>query len=130
MLMGLIDGCAQRVQNLLVHNNSERRARVRCICSIFEKGESWTELQLNPQVKVNCCTVFLKSWTSEHILMVLCMDQITIKTPNPKRRLYWCLIEFRDSRYSQSCWYFRPSCELAPLCLLSSSPPPLPCVNK
>ncbi len=33
---------------------------------------------------------------------------ISIKTPNPKCRLYWCLIEFTDWRYSQSCWYFRP----------------------
>ncbi len=37
------------------------------------------------------------------------MDQITIKTPNPKCRLYWGLIEFIDWRYSQSCWYFRPA---------------------
>jgi hypothetical protein len=36
------------------------------------------------------------------------MDQIPIKTPNPKFRLYWCLIEFIDWRDSQSCWYFRP----------------------
>ncbi len=36
------------------------------------------------------------------------MDQITIKTPNPKCRLYWCLTEFVDWRYSQLCWYFRP----------------------
>ncbi len=36
------------------------------------------------------------------------MDQITIKTPNPKCRVYWCLIEFIDWRYSQSCWYFWP----------------------
>ncbi len=34
---------------------------------------------------------------------------ITIKTPNPKCRLYWCLREFIDWRYSQSCWYFRPA---------------------
>ncbi len=34
------------------------------------------------------------------------MDQITIKTPNHKCRLQWCLIEFIDWRYSQSCWYF------------------------
>ncbi len=27
----------------------------------------------------------------------------------PKCRLYWCLIEFIDCRYTQSCWYFRPS---------------------
>ncbi len=36
------------------------------------------------------------------------MDQIAIKTPNPKCRLYWCLIDFIDWRQSQSCWYFRP----------------------
>ncbi len=33
---------------------------------------------------------------------------ICIKTPNPSCRLYWCLIEFIDWSYSQSCWYFRP----------------------
>ena len=43
------------------------------------------------------------------------MDQITIKTPNSKCRLSWCLIEFIDWGYSQSCWYFRPSCKQAPL---------------
>jgi hypothetical protein len=32
-----------------------------------------------------------------------------IKTPNPKCRLYWRLIEFIDWRYSQSCWYFQPA---------------------
>jgi hypothetical protein len=36
------------------------------------------------------------------------MDQISIKTPIPNCRLYWCLIEFIDWRDSQSCWYFRP----------------------
>jgi hypothetical protein len=36
------------------------------------------------------------------------MDERTIKTSSPKCRLYWCLIEFIDWRYSQSCWYFRP----------------------
>jgi hypothetical protein len=37
------------------------------------------------------------------------MDQITIKTPNPKGRIYWwCLVEFIDRKYCQSCWYFRP----------------------
>ncbi len=30
------------------------------------------------------------------------------KTSNPLCRLYWCLINFIDWRYSQSCWYFRP----------------------
>ncbi len=36
------------------------------------------------------------------------MEQISIKTPYPKCRLYWCLIEFIDRIYSQSCWYFQP----------------------
>jgi hypothetical protein len=39
---------------------------------------------------------------------VSAMDQITIKTPNPEGRLDWCLIEFTDWKYSQSCWYFWP----------------------
>ncbi len=37
------------------------------------------------------------------------IDQITIKTPNPKCRLYWFLIEFIHWRFNQSCWYFRPA---------------------
>jgi hypothetical protein len=33
------------------------------------------------------------------------IDQITVKSPNPNCRLYWCLIEFIDWRFrSQSCW--------------------------
>ncbi len=38
----------------------------------------------------------------------------------------WCLIEFIDERYSQSCWYFRPALlTFSPLtfCLVSSPPP-------
>ena len=31
------------------------------------------------------------------------MNQLSIKTPSPKRHLYWCLIEFIDWRYSQAC---------------------------
>ncbi len=34
------------------------------------------------------------------------MDQITIKTTNPKCRLYWYFIELIDWRYSQKCWFF------------------------
>jgi hypothetical protein len=37
-----------------------------------------------------------------------------------------CLSEFTDWRYSQSCWYFRPSFVN---CCTSNLPPPLPCVN-
>jgi hypothetical protein len=36
------------------------------------------------------------------------MDKISIKTPNPKCRLYWCLIEFLDWRYSH-VGIFRPA---------------------
>jgi hypothetical protein len=32
---------------------------------------------------------------------------ITIKTQNTKCRLYWCLIELTDWRYSTASWYFR-----------------------
>jgi hypothetical protein len=63
-----------------------------------------------------------KSW------IVMPMDQITIKTPNSKCRLYWCLIELIDWRYSQSCWYFRPLLwTSAPLTfsLVHLPPPPL-----
>ncbi len=38
---------------------------------------------------------------------VFSMNQISIKTPNPECRLYWCLIEFIDWRYNQSSWYFQ-----------------------
>jgi hypothetical protein len=52
---------------------------------------------------------------------------INYKDTNTKCRLYWCLIEFLDWRYSQSCWYFRPSfVNYCPSNLLSGSPPPLP----
>ncbi len=57
------------------------------------------------------------------------MDQIT--TPNPKCRLYWCLMKIRDWRYSQSGWYFRPLLwASAPLPSLKFTSPPLPCVKK
>ncbi len=58
------------------------------------------------------------------------MDEGTIKTPNPKCRLYWCLIEFIDWRHSPS-YTFDPICELLPLYLLSDlpHPSPLPKVN-
>jgi hypothetical protein len=38
-----------------------------------------------------------------------------------------CLLEFLDWRYSQSCWYFRPSfVNYCPSNFLSGSPPPPP----
>ncbi len=52
------------------------------------------------------------------------------KTPNPKCRLYWCLIVWR---YSQSWYYFRPALwSIAPLTffLISSPPSPLACVDE
>ncbi len=58
--------------------------------------------------------------------IVLGMNEGTIKTPNPKCRLYWRLIEFINWRYSQSCWYFRPLLwTIAPL-PSPWPPPPLP----
>ncbi len=58
---------------------------------------------------------------------------INYKDTKSNCRLIWCLIEFIDWRYSQSCWYFRPSfVNNCPSNLLSSSPPhlyPLPKVK-
>ncbi len=44
---------------------------------------------------------------SQCIPRVLCY--LYYKDTKTKCRLYWCIIEFIDWRYSQSCWYFRPS---------------------
>ncbi len=73
--------------------------------------------------------------TEPYFSWAMLMDQITIKTPNPKCRLYWCSIEFIDWRYSQPCWYFRPFLwTSAPLTfsLVHQPPPPSLCpwVNK
>jgi hypothetical protein len=51
------------------------------------------------------------------VMIMYCMDQITIKTPNPKSFHYWWLIGFTDWRYSsQSCWNLRR----IPVCLFCS----------
>ena len=68
----------------------------------------------------------------ENGLFDFTMDQISIKTTNPKCRLYWCLIELKDGRYSQSCWYFRPLLwTSAPLTfsLVHLIPPPVWIIN-
>ena len=81
-------------------------------------------LFLSPLLKIYVC--ILNGWADTS------MDKITKKTPNLKCRLYWCLIEYIDWRYSQSCWYFRPLLwTSAPLTfLLVHLPSPLPSVNK
>jgi hypothetical protein len=59
------------------------------------------------------------------------MNQIYIKTPKSECRPYWCLIEFIDWRYSQSCWYFRLVLwSISPLTFSLVSSRPLPCENK
>ncbi len=60
------------------------------------------------------------------------MDQINIKTPNPKCHLHWYLIEFIDWRYSQPCWYFRPLLwtSALPTPTLLHFPLHLSCVNR
>ncbi len=70
-------------------------------------------------------------WRESRHQWVFVMDELTIKTPNPKCRLHGCLVEFRDWRYSQSCWYFRPALwTIAPITFSLVSSPPLFCVNK
>ncbi len=61
------------------------------------------------------------------------MDQISIKTPNPKCRLYWCLIEFVDWKYVQSVMlvFSTPLVTYSvPLTFSLVHYPPPPCVNK
>ncbi len=70
-------------------------------------------------------------FTSGAVQLPRVMDQITIKTPNPKCHLYWCFIEFIDWRNSQSCWYFRPLLWTStPLTFSLVHLPPPPRVNK
>jgi hypothetical protein len=53
--------------------------------------------------------------------------QINYKGTKTECRLYYCLIEFIDWRYSESCWYFLPSFVNYGLSnLLYGSPPPPP----
>ncbi len=71
---------------------------------------------------------FHKSHSTHTHAIVGSMDQISIKTPNPKGRIYWCLLEFIDW---MSCWYFRPllwtSAALPSLVHLPPSLPPSLC---
>ncbi len=56
------------------------------------------------------------------------LDHITIKTPNPKCRLYWCLIKFIDWRIQSVMLTFRhPLWTSAPQTFsLVAPPPPFP----
>ncbi len=64
------------------------------------------------------------------------IDQISIKTPNPKCRLYWCLIEFITGDTVCHVGLSTPLVNKCPSNLLTGSPTPpfpaspLPCVNK
>jgi hypothetical protein len=69
-------------------------------CELNFKKTSWI-YEILSDVKTGC------KWPSEESY-VEDMDQISIKTANPKCRVYWCLIEFIDLRLRQTCWYFRP----------------------
>ncbi len=64
--------------------------------------------------------------SSFHRSLIWIMDEGTIKTQNCKCRLYWCLIECIDWRYSQTCWYFRPLLWTVVLLPARRPPPPLP----
>ncbi len=72
---------------------------------------------------------YLKYFVQVKVSLGLTMNQITIKTPNPKFLSLLVFNRFYRQEYSQSCWYFDPSCELAPLYpshWLTFSPPPFP----
>jgi hypothetical protein len=72
-----------------------------CTFTVFLlRGEKY---EGSPVFSGGCRLYIIVVWLTESL-----MDEGTVKTKNPKFRLYWCLIEFIDWRYSQSCWYFRP----------------------
>jgi hypothetical protein len=61
------------------------------------------------------------------IISAVDSNRADTKDTKTKSRLYLCLIEFIDWRYSQSCWYFRRSfVNYCPSNLLAGSPPPPP----
>jgi hypothetical protein len=70
----------------------------------------WTASSLTNNILTACCILseLLILWRNGQVVRFRTMDQIAVKTPNPRCLLYLCLIEFIDWRYSQSCWYFRP----------------------
>ncbi len=75
------------------------------------------------KLKENFADIFLTVWFSSakryifnSLLLLLLYPPnrflhglINYKDTKPKCCLYWCIIEFIDWRYSQSCWHFRPS---------------------
>ncbi len=68
---------------------------------------------------------FLNHWWKRkvlHIALVICRH---LKKLARKGAFGRCLLEFREWRYSQSCWYFRPSfVNYCPSNLLFGWPPP------
>jgi hypothetical protein len=68
---------------------SYRPARLHRLADQFFEIDSWAPKSL----KIPALCWFLRHET---------IDQITLKTPNPKCRLYWCLTEFTDWTYIQS----------------------------
>jgi hypothetical protein len=54
------------------------------------------------------------------------MDDGTIKTQDPKCRLYWCLKEFIDWRYSHVGIFFNPLVNCCPSTFSLTSPRPPP----
>ncbi len=84
---------------------------------------------INVSIKISLLTYLYpfqsRLFMKNNCFSLMSMDQITIKAQNPKCRLYRCLIEFIDWRYSQSCWYFRPLLWTSAPHWLTSPPPSL-----
>ncbi len=115
----------------------------RDVANLWKRGIFNTIVFLSHVERWNVTWLAKDQWEEEapacmEVSQILCsskslMDQITIKTPNHNFCLYWCLIDFIDWRYSQSCWYFRPLLwTSAPLSfsLVHLLPSPLSCMNK
>jgi hypothetical protein len=75
---------------------------------LYLTGAMFSEAHFNDKYNYVQITHTPRSSTlSRCIPRVLC--SLYYKDTKTKCRLYWCLKEFIDRRYSQSCWYFRPS---------------------
>ncbi len=122
---GWVEGCSLKLSHVslfLQGCRANRLPNLKHICNILKKQQStggggWVGAR-----------TWVGVFTFPADRNIMSIDQVTIKTSNPKCRLYWCLIGFKDWEYSKSCWYFRPLLwTRAPLTFsLVHPPPPFP----
>ncbi len=114
MMLILNTACA-----ILLHNSNSKLfvacTFLRCLFLCYLKGCEGQELPEPPaevcglekeRRRLPSTSIVRVSWFKS-FLKGLPMDEGTTKTQSHKCRLYWCLIEFIDWRYSQSCCFVK-----------------------